>query len=97
MSTEGDGYIEDDWPCMPDGSKFNGIDLMLLDQSGNSPFKQDWDVEQLIAEVEQKLDTKIIDIPMLYNGSNNYVRSSYRTRIRYPVLDNTDMYVRASI
>ncbi|KAK3679992.1 hypothetical protein LTR78_000369 [Recurvomyces mirabilis] len=57
---------------MPDGSKFDDLGLLALVRSCNSPFKQDWDVEQLIAEVEQNLGTTVVDIPMLYNGSNDY-------------------------
>lgn len=67
--------FRDDWPQMPDGSDLDGKHLLTLVRSGNSPFHGVWDVNLLIKEIEKNLDTKVVDIPELYNGSgsNNYV------------------------
>ena len=67
--------FRDDWPKMQDGTDFDGKQLLTLVHSGNSPFHGVWDVNLLIQEIEENLGTHVIDIPMLYNGSNNYVRS----------------------
>ncbi|OBT66610.1 hypothetical protein VE03_03960 [Pseudogymnoascus sp. 23342-1-I1] len=64
--------VADDWPQMPDGSDFDGKQLLTLVRSGNSPFLGVWDVNLLIQEIEENLDTQVVDIPQLYNGSNNY-------------------------
>ncbi|KAF8694423.1 hypothetical protein AX14_002043 [Amanita brunnescens Koide BX004] len=64
--------FRDDWPKMPDGIDFDGKQLLTLVRRGNSPFHGVWDVNQLIREVEQNLCTKVIDIPVVYRGSNNY-------------------------
>lgn len=64
---------DDDWPQMPDGSDFDGKQLLALVRSGNSPFHGAWDINLLIQEIEENLDTQVVDIPKLYNGSNNYV------------------------
>jgi hypothetical protein len=63
----------DEWPKMPDGCDFDGKQLLTLVRNGTSPFP--WDVNLLIQEVEEKLGTRVIDIPSVYSGSNNYVRS----------------------
>ena len=34
-----------------------------------------WDVKLLIREIEENLGAQVIDIPFVYNGSNNYVSS----------------------
>jgi hypothetical protein len=73
MSDEDDMYIDDDWPKMPDGSDFDGKQLLALVRSGKSPFHGVWDVNLLIQEIEENLDTQMIDIPAIYKGSNNYV------------------------
>jgi len=65
----------DDWPIMPDGSKYDGKRLFSLVQNNESPFAEAWDVKQLIEEVEENLSAKVIDIPSVTKGSNNYVRS----------------------
>ena len=72
MDTQ-DEYIKDDWPTMPDGDNFDGKQLLSLVRSGNSLFHGVWDVNLLIREVEESLDSHVIDIPILYKGSNNYV------------------------
>lgn len=73
MYVEDNVYIEDDWPEMPDGSEFDGKQLLTLVRSGNSPFHKDWDINLLIQEVEENLGTEVIDIPVVSKGSNNYV------------------------
>ena len=67
--------FRDDWPKMPDGSDFDGKQLLALVRSDNSPFHGVWDVHMLIREIEENLGTQVIDIPVIYNGSNNYVSS----------------------
>ncbi|KFY95009.1 hypothetical protein V498_03581 [Pseudogymnoascus sp. VKM F-4517 (FW-2822)] len=64
--------FRDDWPQMPDGSDFDGKQLLTLVRGGNSPFHGVWDVNLLIQEIEENLDTQVVDIPQVYNGSNNY-------------------------
>ena len=76
MCVEDNVYIEDDWPTMPDSRDFDGKDLLVLVRSGKSPFHKDWDVNLLIREIEENLDTRVIDIPAISKGSNNYVSSS---------------------
>lgn len=66
-------YLEDDWPKMPDGTDFDGKQLLCLIRSGKSPFA--WDVNLLVREIEEKLGTEVVDIPFMYSGSNNYVSS----------------------
>lgn len=65
--------FRDDWPKMPDGSDFDGKQLLSLVRSGNSPFHRVWDVDLLIREIEEKLGARVIDIPVIHKGSNNYV------------------------
>ncbi|KIH93666.1 hypothetical protein SPBR_04244 [Sporothrix brasiliensis 5110] len=69
---------------MPDGTDFDGKKLFSLIRSGGSPFDGAWDVHRLIDEIEENLGTEVIDIPFVYNGSNNYgfhVRLSNRADI----------------
>lgn len=47
--------------------------LLSLVRGGNSPFHGVWDVNLLIQEIEENLDTQVVNIPQVYNGSNNYV------------------------
>lgn len=63
----------DNWPLMDDDKEYDGKNLMRLIQEGKSPFHGVWDVKLLIKEIEQNLDTKIVDIPYVGKGSNNYV------------------------
>ncbi|KAI0107227.1 3-hydroxybutyryl-CoA dehydratase [Nemania sp. FL0031] len=65
-----DTYIDDDWPKMPDGSDFDGKQLLVLVRNRKSPFS--WNVNLLIQEVEENLNTHVVDIPYLAKGSNNY-------------------------
>jgi len=96
MSAENDGYIEDDWPSMPDGSKFDGLNLLALVESGNSPFQHDWNVKQLIEKVEQELNTKVVDVPMECNGFNNYVSIFCCGPKRENTMFDTDQYDKGS-
>ncbi|KDQ49291.1 hypothetical protein JAAARDRAFT_200997 [Jaapia argillacea MUCL 33604] len=57
---------------MPDGSEFDGTQLLTLVRSGNSPFDGTWDVNLLIREIEENLGDQVIDIPTVYKGYNNY-------------------------
>ena len=63
----------EDWPKMPDGSEFDGEQLLSLVRSGNSPFL--WDVNLLVREIEENLDAQATDIPIVDKSSNNYVSS----------------------
>ena len=65
--------FRDDWPEMPDGSAFDGEELLTLVRSGNSPMSRVWDVNLLIREIEEVLGSEVIDIPTVTKGSNNYV------------------------
>ncbi|PUU77943.1 3-hydroxybutyryl-CoA dehydratase [Tuber borchii] len=65
-------YYRDEWPKMPEGNDFDGKHLLSLVRSGNSPFEGLWDVNLLIREIEENLDTQVIEIPDISNGSNNY-------------------------
>lgn len=66
-------YRGDPWPAMTDGSKYDGKNLLTLVREGKSPFQGAWDVNLLIREIEEKLNTKVVDMPMLYDGANYYV------------------------
>lgn len=66
-------YFDDDWPKMPDGSDFDGKLLLTLVREGSSPFNGVWDVNLLIREIEEEVGARVIDIPAISKGSNNYV------------------------
>ncbi|KAI1286590.1 3-hydroxybutyryl-CoA dehydratase [Xylaria venustula] len=70
MSVVEDTYVDDDWPKMPDGSDFNGKQLLALVHNGKSPLF--WNVNLLIQEIEKNLNAQVVDIPYLDKGSNNY-------------------------
>lgn len=72
-------YMQDDWPKMPNGEDYDGKQLLTLLRDGKSPFQGLWDVNLLIREVEESLDTQVIDIPMISKGSNNYVGSCLKS------------------
>ena len=65
--------FRDDSPEMPDGSTFDGKQLLTLVRSGNSPMSRVWDVNLLIREIEDVLGSEVIDIPTVTKGANNYV------------------------
>lgn len=64
-------YYKDSWPVMPDGTNYDGKQLLSLVRSGNSPFKDAWDVNLLTQELEENLGAAVTDIPRVYSGSNN--------------------------
>jgi hypothetical protein len=66
-------YYKDYWPKMPDGEDFDGKHLLTLVCNGQSPFEQVWNINLLIQEIESHLRTTVVDIPVVYSGSNNYV------------------------
>ena len=72
----------DDWPCGPDGKQYAGNNLMDLVRNHQDPFQGVWDVKLLIQEIEAKLNTKVLDIPIVDKGSNNYVGSRLCIRAR---------------
>ena len=54
---------------------FDGKQLLTLVRSGNSPFHGVWDIDLLIQEIEENLGAEVIDIPVVFKGSNKYVSS----------------------
>lgn len=60
------------WDCCAIEADFDGKQLLSLVRSGNNPFHGVWDVNLLIREIEENLSTQVIDIPIIYKGSNNY-------------------------
>jgi len=58
---------------MPDGSKFDGKHLLSLVRGGDSPFG--WGLNLLIRDIEDNIDTQVVDILVLTKGSNKYVSS----------------------
>lgn len=73
MCSDDNRYIGDVWPKMPDNTDYDGEQLLTLARSGNSPFKDVWDVNLLIQEVEENVGGHVVDIPIVSSGSNNYV------------------------
>ena len=73
MAEEEDVYFVDEWPKLPDGSDWDGKQLLTLVRSGKSPFHGAWDVNILIRKIEENLAAEVIDIPCVYEGANNYV------------------------
>jgi hypothetical protein len=61
---------------MPDGSEWDGKNLLDLVRNNTSPFGKIWDVSLLLQEVEIKLHGDVIDVPRVHTGTNNYVRAS---------------------
>ncbi|KAK0710253.1 3-hydroxybutyryl-CoA dehydratase [Lasiosphaeria miniovina] len=69
---------------MPDGSDLDGKELLTLVRSGNNPFHGVLGVNLLILEIEENLNTQVIDIPAIYKGSNSYgfhIKLSNRTDV----------------
>lgn len=69
-----DEYTHDDWPTQDDGKPYDGKDLLRLVRINRSPFAGIWDVEALVHEVEEKLNTKVLDVNLITKGANSYVR-----------------------
>ncbi|KAG5338672.1 hypothetical protein C0989_006677 [Termitomyces sp. Mn162] len=57
---------------MPDGTSFDGRNVLTLVRNGDSPFKGAWDIHLFIDEIENKLGARVVDIPSVSKGSNNY-------------------------
>ncbi|KAF4441810.1 3-hydroxybutyryl- dehydratase [Fusarium albosuccineum] len=72
IASSDNGYLGDDWPRMPDGTIWDGRNLLDLLRKGQSPFSPIWDVNLLFQEVEDKVGAKVIDVPCVHTGSNNY-------------------------
>lgn len=62
---------------MTTGEQYDGKRLFNLVQNERSPFEGVWDVKLLIREVEEKLGVRVVDIPSIERGSNNYVSGCY--------------------
>ena len=73
---------QDEWPSGPDGHQYDGKQLMDLVRNHQSPFHGIWDVNLLIQEIEENLNTQVADIPIITEGSNNYVSSHWYIRNR---------------
>lgn len=65
--------FRDSWPTTVG---YDGRNLLRLIRDGRSPFADRWDVNLLIREIEDKLATQVVDIPIITIGSNNYVSLS---------------------
>jgi hypothetical protein len=79
--------VEDDWPTMPDGTDYDGKNLLALVRGARSPFDKDRDVKLLINEIENVADAQVVDIPAIKSGSNHYVRSPFVKRQPSPLLN----------
>ena len=66
-------HFRDEWPSTPSGEPYDGMHLMDLVRDGKSPFDGVWDVQLMIHEIEEQLDSVVTDIPVVAKGSNNYV------------------------
>ncbi len=58
---------------MPDGEPYDGKHILRLARAGKSPFEGVWDVQLLVQEIEENLNTQVTSIPFIDKGSNNYV------------------------
>jgi len=58
---------------MPDGKHYDGMNLLQLTLDGKSPFGGVWDIRPLIREVEESLNIRVTNIPLIEKGSNNCV------------------------
>lgn len=65
--------FRDDWPKMPNGTDFDGRNLLALVRAEKSPFHDRWDVNLLIEEIEKNLCARVNSISYVSGGSNNYV------------------------
>ncbi|KAL4789812.1 hypothetical protein BDV19DRAFT_14463 [Aspergillus venezuelensis] len=63
-------YLRDNWPA-PDGTPYDGKNLLKLVIDNKSPFDGLWDVRQLLAEIERNLRARIVDIPLVVRGSSH--------------------------
>ena len=73
MASDPEEYFHDKWPWMPDGSAWDGTDLLSLARGDQRPFANRWDVNLLFQELEERLGSKVVDVPAVDKGSNKYV------------------------
>jgi hypothetical protein len=66
-------YYCDDWPRKVDGNEYGYDEMIVLLRSGGNPFKGQWDVQQLTNKVEQHVNTRVVGIQHIINGTNSYV------------------------
>ncbi|KAI4643656.1 hypothetical protein J4E93_006668 [Alternaria ventricosa] len=81
----------DEWPVGLNGEEYDGKHILTLVRDNASPFKDVWNVQLLIDEIEEKLQVEVTDIPTIDKGSNNYVRG-FHLQVR----DGPDLVVRLS-
>jgi hypothetical protein len=74
-------YTLDEWPLLPDGTAFDGKQLLALASSDSSPFKGTWDVNLFFKEVQEVLESEVVDIIVISKGSNNYVSTCRQSLI----------------
>ncbi|KAI4632831.1 hypothetical protein J4E80_000189 [Alternaria sp. BMP 0032] len=77
----------DEWPVELNGEEYDGKHILTLVRDNASPFKDVWNVQSLIDEIEEKLQVKVTDIPTIDKGSNNY---GFHLKVR----NGPDMVVR---
>jgi hypothetical protein len=65
-------YTYDDWPELPDGTPYDGTQILALIAANNDPFGS-WDIRLLTQQIEESLNTRVVDIPLITKGSNKYV------------------------
>ncbi|CAJ0538698.1 Ff.00g066830.m01.CDS01 [Fusarium sp. VM40] len=82
-----DIYVGDDWPRMRNGTNWDGQNLFELLRKAESPFSPVWDANLLFDEVEDKVGAKVIDVPCVHTGANNY-------GIHLRLLDQRDVLAR---
>lgn len=76
----------DNWPTLPDGTAWDGANLLALASRGQCPFR-DWDIYTLVREIEAVLGTAVINIPRASFGANHYASPTCSTTsIEAPVL-----------
>ena len=73
-------YVYDEWPNMPDGTEYDGKGLLALIHAGCNPFWDQWDVNRIIREVEEALNSEVVHFPCVYNGADNCVDVPFSTR-----------------
>jgi len=52
---------------------YSGKGLLAHIHVGSSPFQDGWDANLLLQETEDNLDNKVIDMPTVHVGANNYL------------------------
>ncbi|KAI4922783.1 hypothetical protein J4E90_001217 [Alternaria incomplexa] len=77
----------DEWPVGSNGEEYDGKQILTLVRDNASPFRDVWNVQLLIDEIEEKLQVEVTDIPTIDKGSNNY---GFHLQVR----DGPDLVVR---